>query len=147
MWYMFVLLCFQIMCIDDSSKLYVKISIALNGSTVFFMKQSLSSLNSTNEHKFMLNGDSLENIKIRIQVKSLHINGLEVSYYYFFVWNKNIIIFVFFKTAIFLDPDLCQLSLGSYDCGRAGDHWKKMIENPKENISLWHEAHPVFWDE
>ena len=66
---MFVLLCFQIMCIDDSSKLYVKISIALKGSTVVSMKQSLSSLNSTNEHKFMLNGDSLENIKIKIQVK------------------------------------------------------------------------------
>jgi hypothetical protein len=57
------------MCIDDSSKLYVKISIELKGSTVVSMKQSLSGLNSTNEHKFMLNGDSLENIKIRIQVK------------------------------------------------------------------------------
>ena len=57
------------MCIDDSSKLYVKISIALKGSTVVSMKQSLSSLTSMNEHNFMLNGDSLDNIKIKIQVK------------------------------------------------------------------------------
>ena len=82
---MFVLLYFQIMCIDDSSKLYVKISIALKGSTVVSMKQSLSSLNSTNEHKFMLNGDSLENIKIKIQVKKSSYKWIRSELVIFFV--------------------------------------------------------------
>jgi hypothetical protein len=51
------------------------------------------------------------------------------------------------KITTFLDPDLCQLSLGLNEGGRAGDHWKKMIKHPEEKISLWHEAHPVLWDE
>ena len=81
----FALLTFQIMCIEDTSKLYVKISIALNGSTVVSMKQSLSILNSTNEHKFMLNGDSLENIKIKIQVKKSRYKGIRSEFVLFFV--------------------------------------------------------------
>ena len=30
--------------------------------------------------------------------------------------------------------------LGSKENGRAGDHWHKMIENPEDKISLWHEV-------
>ena len=60
---------FQILCIDSATKLYAKISIILNGSTAVSMKQNLTSPNFTDEHKFMLNGDSLENIKVKIQVK------------------------------------------------------------------------------
>ena len=137
------------MCIDDSSKLYVKLSIELKGSTVVSMKQSLSGFNSTNEHKFMLNGDSLENIKIKIQVKKSTYKWIksELSLFVRLEIFENIIICVWLKTATFLDPDLCQLSLWSTECERAGDHWKKMLENPEEKISLWHEAHPVIWDE
>ena len=45
------------------------------------------------------------------------------------------------------DEELCQLYVGSKEPGRAGEHWLKMIANPEEKTSCWHEAQPFKMEE
>ena len=45
------------------------------------------------------------------------------------------------------DEELCQLYFGSKEPGRAGEHWLKMIANPEEKTSCWHEAQPFKMEE
>ena len=59
---------------DESSKLYAKITIFLKDTTVVAVKtnQNMNSDNSK-ELKFMLNGDSVENYKVKIQLNEISI--------------------------------------------------------------------------
>ena len=73
------------MCQDDSTKLYAKISIIVWGTTAAIMKQMLDFKNFKNEHKFMLSGDSVENVRIKIQIKKAKYNWIKSEYCKFFL--------------------------------------------------------------
>ena len=68
---------------DESSKLYAKITIFLKDTTVVAVKtkQNMNSDNSK-EHKFMLNGDSVENYKVKIQLKKSTFKWMKSKFAY-----------------------------------------------------------------
>ena len=59
----------QILCPEYDGKLCAKISILTNSCSTMTIKQPLDSPSYADEHKFLLDGDSLDEIKIQIQIK------------------------------------------------------------------------------
>ena len=64
-----IVLLIQILCPEYEGKLYAKICFVTNGVIALSLKQPLDILRSGDEHKFFIHGHSLDQIRIKIQIR------------------------------------------------------------------------------
>ena len=83
------------------------------------------------EHKFKLDGESLTDFHINIELKN-STQILQKS----MLREKKLFAKIDF---IFLDSVAAHLRLGPNEPGNKGNHWRKMVDKPEDRIFMWHE--------
>ena len=88
-------------------------------------------LDFSKEHKFKVEGESLSDFHIKIELK----NCTQI-------FQKSKFLIEFFckrLSEIFPDCVVADLKLGPNEPGNKSEHWRKMMDNPGERIFMWHE--------
>ena len=118
---------------EHFESVYSKVTVSLRNKDVKSKKgksdNTNSMLNFSTENKFKLGGESLIDFKVKVQLKR-STPMLQKSKYLSI--RKTLINFSS------SDRVLTDLTLGTNEHGRQGQHWRKMMNQPGERIFMWH---------